>query len=300
MSLRRRRILFAGLAAVILLLGVGWAAYRHEVREELSPVGRGERLAQASGCFACHGRSEAEYRGNARRTRDGAWQNRTIPTLWENGLDEAEVIISWITDGCPPEERERHRQWHVQMPAYGDKFLRDGEIDAIAAWILAQGLQYALSAPPVTTDAVEPLVSTTRESTHDTLWRRGDQLARSYGCYQCHGELGQGGVPNPASFKAYIPGFFGEDFRQLTDGGSREEIRHWIEHGRGGAIEAGWLGGIARRFFERQAIGMPAYGERLSAQELDVLTDFLLLLNERGPLAARDVEQIARQLQPEM
>ena len=44
---------------------------------------------------------------------------------------------------------------------------------------------------------------------------------------------------------------------------------------------------------------MPAYGERLSAQELDVLTDFLLLLNERGPLAARDVEQIARQLQPE-
>ena len=271
----------------------GAAVYHLETRAELSPVARGERLAHASGCFACHGSSEDEHRANFRRTSDGDWRARGIPTLWENGLDEAAVLTQWIALGCPPAERERHRQLLVQMPAYGEGHLAADEIDAIAAWILAEGLERARGdgGPAAANDPGTPAPRSEAE-----LLREGDRLSRVHGCYQCHGELGQGGVSNPAAFKAYIPGFFGRDFLALTDGGAREEILHWIDHGRGQAIERGPLGWIARRFFEGQAIGMPGYRDRLTEPEKSLLVDYLLLLNRRGPLSADAVETIARDL----
>lgn len=271
------------------------AAYRHEARPEWSPVARGARLAEASGCFACHGRAESEHRTNARRLASGAWRPRGIPTLWENGIDEAEVLATWIAQGCPPDERARHEQLLIQMPAYAPAHLAPDEIDAIAAWILAEGIQRMRGdggpAAPLPEDPAQVAALDA-----DALYRHGDRLSRQHGCYQCHGELGQGGVPNPSSFKAYIPGFFGRDFLALTDGGDRDEILHWIEHGRGRVIERGPLGALARRFFDRQAIGMPAYRDRLSAVEKTILTEHVRHLNARGPLPAKAVEADARRL----
>lgn len=289
---RRTWIGIATLAGVLALVAGTW--YRREVRPEWSPVGRGEQIAQAAGCFACHGRSEAELRANFRRTPSGDWRARGIPTFWSNGLTEAEAIEEWIVEGCPPAERERHEQLFVQMPPY-QRFLPPEEIDAITAWILAQGLHLAHAATPA--DPGE--IGGDGRRTEEELVREGDRLSRAQGCYQCHGELGQGGVSNAASFKGYIPGFFGADFRALTHGGEREEILHWIDHGRGRAIEAGFLGTVARSIFDRQAIGMPAYQDRLTAPEKELLADYLLWLNARGPLDARAVEALARQLNGE-
>lgn len=289
---RRSYFLTAGvIAAGALVVGAG--VYAYVAREELSPVARGERLAHASGCFACHGHDETEHRANFRRTASGDWRARGIPTLWENGIDEADVLVEWISLGCPPDEREKHEQLFIQMPAYADRGLDARGIDDVAAWILAQGLQRArgdggLAAPPASSPA--------GDRTKNGLLREGDRLSRLHGCYQCHGELGQGGVPNPGSLKDYIPGFFGADFLALTDGGQREEILHWIDHGRGRSIERGPLGWLARRFFDGQTIGMPAYRDRLSDAEKTLLVEFLLLLQERGSLDAHEVEALAAEL----
>jgi len=57
---------------------------------------------------------------------------------------------------------------------------------------------------------------------------QGEILARQYNCFQCHGEMGQGGFRNAGALKGYIPGYFGNDFALLTRGGSAESVRNWI------------------------------------------------------------------------
>jgi mono/diheme cytochrome c family protein len=86
---------------------------------------------------------------------------------------------------------------------------------------------------------------------------------RKNGCFACHGEMGSGGLPNPGSFKGYIPGFIGADFVDLVK--NDDELSEWI---RRGAIPRLEKHPIASRFFKRQRIRMPAYGEHLSDWEI--------------------------------
>ena len=129
------------LISLVAALGLSGAAVFLWARQpEISPVARGEKLAIASGCFACHGRSEAEERFDLRQTAPGNWKAKNIPTMWEDGVDRAEVIIDWITHGVPARGAEKHRQLLIQMPAY-EKYRTAQEIDCIAAWVLAEGLR---------------------------------------------------------------------------------------------------------------------------------------------------------------
>jgi mono/diheme cytochrome c family protein len=182
------------------------------------------------------------------------------------------------------------------MPAY-DAFMKPTEIEAISAWILAEGIRLSQAGGP---DEI-PLLALADVAglAPNRLLALGDALSRRHGCYQCHGELGQGGVANPASFKNTIPGFFGHDFRELTDGGDRDEILHWIDHGRGQAIESGLTGAVAKRFLDGQAIGMPGYRDRLNEVEKSILTEYLLYLNKTGPLSAKELERILKLLTEE-
>lgn len=299
---RSRSARWRGRAGPIALLAVGAAAaaaFAFERRAELAPAGRGAELAARSGCFACHGQSELDRRGNFRRANDGSWRPRAIPSLWDNGIDDRAVLIDWIANGVPAAEAKEHERLFMRMPAYRD-VLPEKDIDAIAAWILAQGLTLSKGNGNGERPVDSAALRAGARLEGIALLTAGDRLSRQHGCYQCHGELGQGGVRNPNSFKGYIPGFFGRDFRKLTAGGDAAEIRHWIDEGRGRAIEEGWTGRLARRFFEGQTIGMPAYRERLTEAEKQVLVDYLLWLNARGPLSAQDVEEIAQQLTTEL
>jgi mono/diheme cytochrome c family protein len=174
--------------------------------------------------------------------------------------------------------------------------LKPDEIDAVAAWVLAEGLRLTEGLGNGSGSAVEISEEQVGSLDRDRLFVLGDRVSRQHACYQCHGELGQGGVPNPESFKGVIPGFFGSEFLELTDGGDRAEILHWIEHGRGADMESGVKGVFSKRFFDGQAIGMPGYDGVLSDGEKALLVDFMLLLNEKGPLSARDVEKVANLL----
>lgn len=265
-----------------------------EKRPESSPVSRGARLAEDAGCFACHGRAEEERRFNLRLASPGQWRTKNNPSLWDGEITEVKVLADWIANGVPADEAEKHRQLFIRMPAYKDR-LTAGQIDDIAAWILAEGLRFRIKP-----GGWKPAASGagTKALAGDELFIAGDQLARQTGCYQCHGELGQGGVANHDSLKGYIPGFQGRDFLKLTANGDRAEILHWIEHGRGRAIEAGLLGGIAKKYFDGQAIPMPGYRDQLTSAEKELLADFLLLLNKTGPLSAQEIERLIPLLDP--
>jgi mono/diheme cytochrome c family protein len=117
----------------------------------------------------------------------------------------------------------------------------------------------------------------------------GDQLARKYHCFQCHGYLGQGGFKNANSFKGYVPGFFGADFRQLTNNSDPNSVRQWILHGVDAAIlDEPITGRIANYFFNQQAVHMPSF-KSLPADEVEILISYVISLQQIGPMTANDV-----------
>lgn len=291
---RKRAVLWLlGLAA-----GVTGAALalQYERQPELSVVSHGKDLAVANGCFACHGTSDSDQRANFRQLASGEWRPKSIPTLWENGIDRADVLNEWIAKGVTAKEAEAHKRLFIQMPAY-EGFMKPAEIEAVSAWILAEGIRLSQGGGP---DEIPlPAIADVAGLAPNRLLALGDALSRRHACYQCHGELGQGGVKNPASFKNTIPGFFGADFLELTAGGDRDEILYWIDHGRGRALESGLTGSLAKRFLDGQAIGMPGYRDHLTEVEKAVLTEYMLYLNKSGPLSAKELERILKLLTEE-
>lgn len=284
------RILGWILVALLVLAVAGTILLQLEKQPESSPVSRGAKLADQAGCFACHGRSEDEPRYNRRPTAPGQWRAKQNPPLVGGDVTELKELVDWITNGVPAAEAAQHKQLLIRMPAYRDR-LNPGEITDLAAWILAEGLR-------LRHDPTAKAPATDQLPAGDQLLLAGDRLARHNGCYQCHGEFGQGGVANLQSFKGYIPGFFGRDFLKLTANGDRQEILHWLDHGRGAAVESGLAGRLAKRYLDRQAIPMPGYREQLTAAEKELLADYLLLLNKKGPLSAPDLERLTNLIDP--
>lgn len=131
----------------------------------------------------------------------------------------------------------------------------------------------------------------------DNLLIEGERLARTYHCFQCHGQLGQGGLRNAQSLKGYIPGYFGDDFRYLTDQADPESIRNWIANGTNPTlVEQPLTGWIAKFFLSRQEIGMPKF-ESLQPGEIDLLVRYVAALNAFGPMTADTIhhyEQLSR------
>jgi len=117
----------------------------------------------------------------------------------------------------------------------------------------------------------------------------GEQLARTYHCFQCHGHLGQGGFENAKSLKGYVPGYFGSDFRTLTGDANPDSVREWIMHGMDSTIlEEPVLGRVAAFYFGRQAIGMPSY-KSLEPEEIEILVNYVIALHQFGPMTAEIV-----------
>lgn len=123
---------------------------------------------------------------------------------------------------------------------------------------------------------------------------QGEKLARQYGCFQCHGQMGQGGLRNAGALKAYVPGYFGRDFKALTLNGNRESIIAWIRHGIDPALTDSWLTGyFARIFLERQAVSMPQF-KSLPDNEIRLLTDYLIALHQYGEMDAGEIRDYSR------
>ena len=124
---------------------------------------------------------------------------------------------------------------------------------------------------------------------------QGEKLAREYNCFQCHGELGQGGFLNAGALKGYIPGYFGKDFALLTADGTRRSVQTWISTGTNTDLFANPLEGLVAKFFlERQAVSMPIF-ESLPESSVQILTDYVIALHRLGKMDAKAIRAYSHQ-----
>jgi mono/diheme cytochrome c family protein len=137
----------------------------------------------------------------------------------------------------------------VRMPSYRS-FLSARQLEDLVAYLRA------------TSGQILPV--------DDPLAFRGAELAIEQECFACHGPLGAGGMSNPGSFKGYVPSFWGRDFDDLVRDDA--ELRQWLVDGEIARIAEHPIGGW---FFRRQALKMPAYGERLTKEEIDALVAYV-------------------------
>jgi mono/diheme cytochrome c family protein len=244
-----RRLLAATLllAAVGLWAVVGWRAWR---ARGISPVQRGFAVAAASGCFGCHGV------GGATGFDDPDGKLGTVPPFTREALrsyakSEGE-IREWILDGIPRRLREEAGAGAepplLRMPAWRD-VLSDRQVSDLVAYVKAVS-DYELP--------------------DDEAAELGRQTAERLACFGCHGSQGRGSMPNPRSFKGYIPSWDGDDFGEVA--ANETEIREWIVEGSPRRLREH---PVARYFMRRQAIQMPAYHGRLTDAELDAIVAYI-------------------------
>lgn len=219
---------------------------------EVTAAERGYQVALRSGCFTCHGPDGVGGVKNP-GSEDDEVPGFTggVPMMWASSEDE---LREYILDGAParkrndPAWREKIQGWLLVMPAYR-RHLSTSEVEDLIVYLRAVSGLVALP---------------------DDLVSRGHELAVELGCFHCHGPMGARGPANPGSFKGYIPGWWGEDFRELVR--DDEELREWI---RDGSIARLRDNPLARRFLRRQRVYMPAYGPFLKEGQMEALVAYV-------------------------
>jgi len=255
MSLLRSPVWFVLLIAITA--GVAFPAVRDLVLAvEATPAERGYQVAFDAGCFSCHGPNGiggVKNPGNKDGEVPGFIEG--MPMMW---ADNEQELRDYILDGAPARKRDdpkfqaESKGWLLHMPAYRG-FLDERQVDELVAYI---GAVSGLIAP------------------EDDVEATGMELAYEFGCFDCHGPMGAGGVKNPGALKGYIPGWWGHDYRDLVR--DDEELRAWIVAGRIPRLDNH---PIAPFFTNRQRIQMPAYRDLLDDEQVDALMAYIKWVN---------------------
>jgi mono/diheme cytochrome c family protein len=219
---------------------------------EVTAAQRGHQVAVNAGCFNCHG---PDGSGGVKNpgSKDGEVPGFAGGTIMMWVKSDAE-LREYLLDGAParkradPHYRREMRSQLLAMPAYRG-YLGEREVDDVLAYLR------------VVSGLIVP---------SDELATKGQDLAYKLGCFRCHGPMGAGGGANPGSFKGYIPGWWGDDYRELVR--SDDELREWIREGQIARLRDHW---IARYFLRWQRVSMPAYGDFVSDPELAALMRYV-------------------------
>ena len=236
---------------IIALALIAALFFAYAVRPRLPAAERGHRLAQQTGCFACHG--DGGLDGAANPGRD----DRTVPGFRDDVMMYAkslEEIRQWIHDGVTV-AKSRSQTWRGQrqrgamrMPAFR-KRLTDPRIADLTAYVAA----VAGMPEPESPEAA-----------------RGLERAGSLGCIGCHGAGGRLAPINPGSLKGYVPSWDSDDFAELVR--DRAEFQDWVEHGVSRRLDRN---PFARFFLRRAVLHMPAYRGRLESSDIDDLWTYV-------------------------
>ena len=243
----KRFLVWLVCAALVAAAGYGLLL----VRPKLTAAERGRRLAEANGCFACHGPEGIRGVANPGRTE------RIVPS-YQGALmmyaKDAEDIREWIRDGGTRARRQSagwraaREQGVLRMPAFG-KRLSTRDIDDLVTFVQATS---GLPEPPEGVPA------------------RGLERVHELGCEGCHGLGGRFARPNPGSMKGYVPPWDGDDFPELVR--DRAEFGEWVERG----VSRRFEGNPAARFFlRRAALHMPAFRTHLTPGDADTLWQYV-------------------------
>jgi mono/diheme cytochrome c family protein len=259
----RSRRLLVPLLVVLVLAEAAWIAYPYVRTRVLAledtPAARGHRLAAELGCFACHGPDGVGGTANPGSDED------EVPAFTEQTqmmyVKSTDDLREYILDGAPKRRRDdpdyvaRMKKAGLHMPAYRP-FVTAAQVEDLVAYLRA------------TSGQIIP---------DEDLVRKGADLAIELDCFACHGALGAGGVPNPGSFKGYIPGFWGDDYDELVQ--NDEELHQWIADGEIPRIAEHPVGKV---FFRRQATKMPAYGGFVKPGDVEALAAYVKWIRAGG------------------
>jgi mono/diheme cytochrome c family protein len=246
---------------VVAVAALGTLAYRYWRTRNLGAVQRGYAVAEAKGCFACHGPGGMGVMGQGMPNPGHDFGE--VPT-WSREVraqyatSEAE-IREWILDGTTarfrndPEQKRIRARAIVPMPAFRGK-LSTRQLDEVVAYVKAVS---ELECPPEGAAA------------------RGREAAVKYGCFGCHGAQGRGAPSNVGAFKGYIPSWDGADFPALAQDDA--EIREWILDG---AAQRLANHPVAGRFVRGQQIQMPKYRGFIADAEVEDLIAYIHWVRE--------------------
>jgi mono/diheme cytochrome c family protein len=229
-------------SAALALVGRrrSWDRSAHE-----ATVQRGRAIAEAQGCFGCHGPGGVQPIPNpgAKGGEVPGWSGGT----WMMWNRDEEDLRGWILDGHPP-GRDPDPGALIRMPAYRRRLSASDAADLVA---------FVLAASHFGT-------------IEDARASAGHETAYRLGCFGCHGPEGRGLISNPGSFKGYIPAWDGDDYVELVRDDA--EFSQWVRAGVSDRLRAN---PAARLFLDRQAISMPAFGERLSDADVRDLAAYV-------------------------
>jgi len=252
--MRRNHLIWILLLVLIVGEAVALAALlvRSHWREAAldTPVQRGRAVAVRSGCFGCHGADGANPIPNP-GSPSGAVP-KWIGGTWMMWNDSPDDIRAWILDGHPA-NRKPDPGALIAMPSFRHH-LSDREVDDLVAYVLAVS-QFGWP--------------------KDEQVASGRDVAIQFGCFGCHGPEGRGVIANPASLKGYIPPWTGDDFIDLVR--TRKEFDEWV---RDGVTRRLKRNPAAMVFLDRQPIHMPAYGDRITREQLDQLYAYVQWVRE--------------------
>jgi mono/diheme cytochrome c family protein len=244
-------------ACVALAIVLAYPTVRSLVlRVEVTPGKSGYRIALRSGCFNCHGANGMGGVKNPGST-DGEVPGFSggTPMMWVKSEQE---LREYLLDGAParkradPQYRQQIASQLLVMPAFRG-FLGSRDVDDLLVYLRAVS---GLIVPA------------------DELAARGQEAAYRLGCFNCHGPMGAGVSDNPGALKGYIPGWWGNDFRELVR--NDDELRQWII---AGEIPRLRDNPIAAYFIHRQRVRMPAYRDFVDDAELNALMRYVRWVN---------------------
>ena len=232
--MRRAILAFASLALALLGLGaLAGCGGRGGTNPSDPHVAMGAHLFVQFACSACHGE---QGKGDV---------STDVPALTNIG---EQLSVSQLTDIINHGLGESANPEKPYMPVWGP-VISSSQVNDLVEYLQA-GLPKVNDATPVTIPTDQgPAVA-------------GGALYVRYGCINCHGPSGLGGVPNPLSEDEAIPPLSGQDFREEfnTDAKIKEMIRSGSVIGK------------------PPITSMPHWGGILSEENLDDLVAYLKTL----------------------
>lgn len=252
----RSPVWFAGVWVLAFVLVYPW------IRDvvlglEVTQAERGYRVALRAGCFNCHGpNGSGGVKNPGSEEKEVPGFSGGTPMMWVKAEGE---LREYILDGAParkradPHYKQKMEAQLLAMPAYRG-YLSAREVEELIAYVRAVS---GLITPP------------------DDATAQGQDLAYRLGCFNCHGPMGAGISANPGSLKGYIPGWWGEDFRDLVR--SDDELRDWILDGEIPRLRDN---AIAQYFIGRQRVYMPSYRRLLTDAQLAALVRYVRWVNQ--------------------
>jgi len=190
--------LVLGVATVGAVAGCGGGASAEGVNPSDPHVAMGAHLFVQFGCSSCHGEQ-----GKGGVSSD-------VPALKDVGKALSVSQLTTIIDHGLGESGNPQKPY---MPVWGP-VISHSQVNDLVEYLQA-GLPKVIDATPV---------AVPRDQGASVA---GAALYQRYGCINCHGPSGLGGVPNPLSEDKAIPSLSGQDFREEfnTDAKIKEMIR---------------------------------------------------------------------------